>query len=133
MFSFFRSSEITVALSRNWEGGTVGDHPPLPGYGGATRRPLQKQNAGPKAGVSNCFVVDRLSTVVMNFDVLVMVMMTMLSADVVAVNPLMVVVGPMTLHPNHFIIALIITWAVAVIRPVTDLNAKALRSRGGRK
>ena len=70
----------------------------------------------------------------MNIEVFIMVMIpTMFSADVVAVNPLMVVVGPMPLHPNHFIIARPIACAVAVIRPVTDLNAKALRSRGGRK
>jgi hypothetical protein len=66
--------------------------------------------------------------------IIIMVMIpAMFSADVVAVNPLMVVVGPMPLHPNHFIVARPIACAVAVIRPVTDLNAKALGSRGGRK
>jgi hypothetical protein len=69
----------------------------------------------------------------MNFDVLIMVMMTMFPTDVVAVHPMMVVVGPMAAHPYHFIIAVPIPRAVAVIRPVSDLNAKALRSRGGRK
>ena len=69
----------------------------------------------------------------MIIDVLIMMMAAMFPTDVVAVNPLMVVVGPMTLHPNHFVIARPIARAVAVIRPVADLNAKALRSRGSRK
>jgi len=65
---------------------------------------------------------------------LIMVMISaMFSADVLAVNPLMVVVGPMAGDPNHFIFATVVAWAVAVIRPVAYLNAKALRSRGGRK
>jgi hypothetical protein len=67
-------------------------------------------------------------------EVLIMMMIpAMFSANVVAVDPLMVVVGPMAADPNHFIVAAIIARAVAVIRPVTDLNAEALRSRGGRK
>jgi hypothetical protein len=49
MFSFFGSSEITGALSRKREeeGGIKK---------GESRK--GKQNAGPKAGVSNCFVID---------------------------------------------------------------------------
>jgi hypothetical protein len=57
----------------------------------------------------------------------------MFPADVVAVNPCLVVVGPMAGDPNHFIIATPVVWPVAVIRPVAYLNAKALRSRGDRK
>ena len=69
-------------------------------------------------------------------EMLVMVavpMPAMLPADVMAVNPCPVVVSPMAGDPNHFIVATVVARAVAVIRPVTDLNAKALRSRGGRK
>ena len=69
----------------------------------------------------------------MNFDVLVMVVPAMFSPDVMAMNPVMAVFGPMPLHPNHFIIARPIACAVTVIRPVANLDAKALRSRGGRK
>lgn len=57
----------------------------------------------------------------------------MFSADVMAVNPCPVVVCPMAGYPNHLIITRPIARAVAVIWPVTDLNAKALSSRGGRK
>jgi type III secretory pathway component EscT len=65
--------------------------------------------------------------------VAVPVMPAMFSADVMAVNPCLVVVGPMAADPNHFIFACPIASAMAVIRPVAYLNAKALRSRGGRK
>ena len=69
-------------------------------------------------------------------EVLVMVavpMLAMLPTDVVAMNPVMVVVGPMACDPDHFVVATVVARAVAVIRPVANLNAKALRSRGGRK
>jgi hypothetical protein len=57
----------------------------------------------------------------------------MLPTDVVTVNPFTVVVGPMTAHPDHFILTTIVARAVAVIRPVANLKAKALRPHGGRK
>jgi hypothetical protein len=100
----------------------------------------KKQNAGPKAGVSKTALSPDLVAVVVVVVVLaiirslIMVMIpAMFSADVVAVNPLMVVVGPMAGDPNHFIFPTVVVWAMAVIRPVAYLNAKALRSRGGRK
>ena len=60
-------------------------------------------------------------------------MPAMFPADVMAVDPYAVVAGPMAGHPNHFIFATPIAWAVAVVRSVAYLNAEALRSRGGRK
>lgn len=65
--------------------------------------------------------------------VAVPVMPAVFPADVMAVNPCLAVVGPMAGDPNHFIFARPIVSAMAVIRPVAYLNAKALRSRGGRK
>jgi hypothetical protein len=77
-----------------------------------------------------------LVVVVMIIEVLVMVavpMLAMFAPDVMAVSPCPVVVGPMACDPDHFVVPTIVARAVAVIRPVANLNAKALRSRGGRK
>jgi hypothetical protein len=62
----------------------------------------------------------------MIIEVLVMVavpMLAMFPTNVMAVSPCSVVVGPMTCHPNHFVVATIVARAVAVIRPVAYLNA----------
>jgi hypothetical protein len=64
---------------------------------------------------------------------LIVMMVAVFTANVMAMDPLMVVIGPMAPHPNHFVVARPIARAVAVVRPVADLNAKALRSRSGRK
>jgi len=102
----------------------------------------EKQNAGPKAGVSKTALSPDLVAVVVVAIILAIILSlimvavpvtAMFSADVVAVNPLMVVVGPMAGDPNHFIFPTVVAWAMTVIRPVAYLNAKALRSRGGRK
>ncbi|HTE93706.1 MAG TPA: hypothetical protein VK678_09380 [Bradyrhizobium sp.] len=56
------------------------------------------------------------------------VMATMLAADVVAVNPLSAVVGPVARDPNHFPVARPIAGTMAVIRPIAYLNAETLRT-----
>ena len=50
------------------------------------------------------------------------VMMTMFTLAIMAVNPVMTMLGPMARHPDHFPFTLPITRPVAVIRPVTDLD-----------
>ena len=61
----------------------------------------------------------------------VAVVAAMFAADVMAVNPSLVVVGPMAGDPNHFPVARPIASAMAVIGPVPDFNAEALcRNRG---
>jgi hypothetical protein len=56
------------------------------------------------------------------------VMATMFPADVMAVDPLPAVVGPMARDPNHFPIACPIAGTMAVIGPIAYLNAKTLRA-----
>jgi hypothetical protein len=71
--------------------------------------------------------------------VIPMVVAAMFAADVMAVNPLLVVVGPMAGDPNHFPVARPVASAMAIIGTVPYFNAEALcrnRSRendaGGR-
>jgi hypothetical protein len=56
---------------------------------------------------------------------------TMFAATVVAVNPMVSVLGPMAGHPNHFVVALPVTRAMIVKRPVTDFDPNFLRLQGG--
>lgn len=78
-------------------------------------------------------IVAAITAIIESLIMVAVPMPAVFPADVMAVNPCPVVVCPMAGDPNHLIIARPITRAVAVIRPVTDLNAKALSSRGGRK
>ena len=63
----------------------------------------------------------------------VAVVVTMFAADVMAMNPSLVVVRPMAGNPNHFPVARPIASAMAVIGPVPDFNAEALCWNRGRK
>jgi hypothetical protein len=59
------------------------------------------------------------------------IMPAMFATNVMTVNPM--TPFPVAGDPNHFIVPIPITGAVAVVRPVAYLNAKALRWRNGRK
>lgn len=61
------------------------------------------------------------------------VVVAMFAADVMAVNPLLAVIGPMARNPNHFPIARPIASAMAVIGPVAYFDAEALRRDGSRE
>ena len=63
--------------------------------------------------------------------IMVVVVASILAADVMAVNPMAAVVGPMARDPNHFPVACPITGAMAVIWPVAYLNAEALSADSG--
>jgi len=54
------------------------------------------------------------------------VVATMLAADVMAVNPMPAVVGPMAWNPNHFPLACPIAGTMAVIGAIAYLNAETL-------
>ena len=55
-------------------------------------------------------------------------------ANVMAVNPSMTVVGPMSRDPNHSIVPFPITRAMVIVWPVANLDFDASRSnRGGKK
>ena len=59
-------------------------------------------------------------------DAVVMAMVAaMLPTDIMAVDPMMTVVGPMARHPDHFPFAVPVTRPMAVIWPVTDFDAKS--------
>ena len=51
--------------------------------------------------------------------------MTVLDAVVMTVDPMMTVLGPMALNPDHFVVTLPITVAVAVKWPIAQFNTEA--------
>jgi hypothetical protein len=78
-------------------------------------------------------VVMIVRTIIMVIMMAVKIMAAMLPTDVMTVNPLLVVMGPMARDPNHFIVARPIAGAMAVIGPVPNLDAEALRRNCGRE
>jgi hypothetical protein len=59
------------------------------------------------------------------------IMAAMLTAEVMTVDPMMTVIRPMAGHPDHLVFALPVTWAMAVVWPVTEFDSKSLRLNGG--
>ena len=55
----------------------------------------------------------------------------MFAATVMAVDPMVSVLGPMAGLPNHFVIVFPVTRAMVVKWPVTDFDPKAFRLEGG--
>jgi hypothetical protein len=55
----------------------------------------------------------------------------MLAAAVVAMDPMVTVGRPMAGDPDHLIVPLPITRTMAVIRPVSDFDAKPCRLHSG--
>jgi len=53
------------------------------------------------------------------------------AADVVAVDPMMVMISPMAGHPDHFVFATPVARAMGVIWLVTDFDADPCRLDGG--
>jgi hypothetical protein len=68
---------------------------------------------------------------IMSVMMAVPVVAPMFSADVMAMNPLTPVPGPVAGNPNHFIVAGPIAGTMAVVGPVADLDAEALRLDSG--
>ena len=62
---------------------------------------------------------------------IVVMMVTMLAAAVMAVDPMMTVVRPMAWNPDHFVFPLPITRAMAVVWPVAEFDMNSRRSRPG--
>ena len=63
----------------------------------------------------------------------VIVMMTMFTLAIMAVNPVMAVFGPVTWHPHHLPIAFPITRAMGVIGTVADFDDDSVSFNDGRK
>ena len=61
----------------------------------------------------------------------IVVMAAMFAPAIMAVDPMMAMLRPMAGHPDHFPVALIVTRAMAVIRPITDFDAYPCRLDGG--
>jgi hypothetical protein len=61
------------------------------------------------------------------------IMPAVLATDVMTVDPLLAVMGPMTRDPSHFPVARPIASAMAVIGPVAYFDAEALRRNRGRE
>lgn len=61
----------------------------------------------------------------------IMAIMPMFAADVVAVNPMMMILRPMAGHPDHLIITGPIAGAMGVVRPVADFDADPCRLGSG--
>jgi hypothetical protein len=57
---------------------------------------------------------------------------TVFPTNIVAMDPPMSRARPMTWHPHHFILAIPITRAMDVIRPVAGFNFDAIRPNSGR-
>ena len=55
----------------------------------------------------------------------VVTMVAVFATAVMAVDPMMTVLGPMARHPDHFIITRPVTRAVRIVRPVTDFDVKS--------
>jgi hypothetical protein len=60
----------------------------------------------------------------------IMVVVAVLAADVMTMDPVVAALGPMTRGPSHFPIAFPVTGAVAVERLVTDFDPDFLRLDG---
>jgi len=58
-------------------------------------------------------------------------MVAVFAASVMAVDPMMTVLRPMAGYPDHFIFALPVTRAMAIVWPVTDFDANPCRLDGG--
>jgi hypothetical protein len=61
--------------------------------------------------------------------VVAMVMRAVFATAIMAVDPMMTVLGPMARHPDHFIVALPVTRAMRVVWVVTDFDVKSRLSR----
>lgn len=61
--------------------------------------------------------------------VVAMVMRAVFATAIMAVDPVMTVLGPMARHPDHFVIAFPVTRAMRVEWPVTDFDVKSRLSR----
>jgi hypothetical protein len=76
----------------------------------------------------------RLTVIVqmnLRVDAIVVMVPAMFAADVMSMNPMMTVVRPMAWNPNHFIFALPVTRAMAVVWLVTEFDAKSRLCRKG--
>ena len=63
--------------------------------------------------------------------IIVMMMPAMLASLVMAVDPMMAVLGPMAWHPDHFPFTRPVTRTMAVVWPVADFDADPCRLRRG--
>jgi hypothetical protein len=64
--------------------------------------------------------------------IVVPMVVAMFASPVMPVDPMVTVVRPMAWDPDHFVVALPITRAMAVVRPVTEFDAKSrLCGKGG--
>ena len=55
------------------------------------------------------------------------------ATDVMTVDPMMMVLGPMARNPNHFIVAMPVTGAVTVIWPISEFDPDFLCWNRGRE
>jgi hypothetical protein len=62
--------------------------------------------------------------------IVMIVVAAVLAADVMTMDPMVAVLGPMPSGPSHFPIVVPVTGAVAVIRPITDFDPDFLRLDG---
>jgi hypothetical protein len=101
-----------------------------------------KTPARERAGVSLMAVSAELSPIVaaiIFMAIVVSIIMTaipitmtaVLPADIMAVNPTMPKARPMAWHPHHFIVAVPVTRAMGVVRPVASFDYNAIRSNSG--
>jgi hypothetical protein len=101
-----------------------------------------KTPARERAGVSLMAVSAELSPIVAAIIVMAIVvsiimtaipitMTAVLPADIMAVNPTMPKARPMAWHPHHFIVAVPVTRAMGVVRPVASFDYNAIRSNSG--
>ena len=72
-------------------------------------------------------VIAGIIVVVVTFPIVPAVFAT----DVMTVDPMMMVFGPMARNPNHFIVAFPVTGAMSVIWPISDFDPDFLRWNGG--
>ena len=59
--------------------------------------------------------------------VVVVIVVPVLALDVMTMDPMVAVLGPMPWRPGHFPIVVPVTGAVVVVRPIAYLNTEVLR------
>ena len=64
-------------------------------------------------------------------DPIVVMVPTMFAANVMSVDPMMVVLRPMAWNPDHFIFTLPVTRAMTVVGPVAEFDVNSRRCRTG--
>ena len=70
-------------------------------------------------------------TVIVTVIVAVLFVAAMFAATIVAVDPMMSVLGPMAGLPNHFVITFPVARAMIVKWPVTQFDPNSFRLNGG--